>query len=128
MYSWKCKICGRDFLDRHPPADLTCDICKEGGIKYDGGKLRYDLIPVDALEELVKVYTVGAQKYGDRNWEKGMEWGRIFGAIQRHLWAFWKGEDHDPETGILHLSHACWGCMALIHYYNHQIGEDDRKK
>uniref|UniRef100_UPI001E4FF338 dATP/dGTP diphosphohydrolase domain-containing protein n=1 Tax=Acetomicrobium sp. S15 = DSM 107314 TaxID=2529858 RepID=UPI001E4FF338 len=38
--------------------------------------LRYDLIPSDALRELAKVYTVGAEKYGERNWEKGMSWGR----------------------------------------------------
>ena len=42
------------------------------GTKNDGGKLRYDLIPPRALEALAYVYTIGAAKYSDRNWEKGI--------------------------------------------------------
>ena len=43
---------------------------------HDSGKLRYDLIPVDALEAIVEVLTWGADnKYKDRNWEKGTAWG-----------------------------------------------------
>ena len=33
-----------------------------GGIKYDGDKPRYELIPPHALEEMVKVLTIGAKK------------------------------------------------------------------
>jgi hypothetical protein len=55
---------------------------------YDAGKLRYDLLPPDALEELVRVYTVGAEKYAERNWEKGMAWCRAFGSLMRHAWAW----------------------------------------
>jgi hypothetical protein len=36
------------------------------GRKYDGDKLRYDLIPVGPLAEVAKVYTIGAKKYADR--------------------------------------------------------------
>ena len=97
-------------------------------IKYDQNKLRYDLIPACSLEELVRVYTFGAGKYGDRNWEKGMSWGRIFGAIMRHLWAWWRGENTDPETGITHLAHAAWGCFALIAYVDRGSGTDDREE
>lgn len=96
------------------------------GLKYDQGKLRYDLIPPDALEELAKVYTLGAEKYGDRNWEKGLRWGRVFGAVFRHFIAWAKGEDRDEETGLHPLAHAAWGCLTLLAYAKRNIGEDDR--
>jgi hypothetical protein len=50
-------------------ADTGKDELKEG-TKYDGGKLRYDLIDAYALEQLAAVYTFGAKKYEDDNWRK----------------------------------------------------------
>lgn len=97
------------------------------GIKFDKGKLRMDLLPSEAIEEYAKIMSYGALKYEDRNWEKGMEWGRIFGAAMRHLWAFWRGEDYDKESKELHLSHAFWNIGALIVYYKRKIGKDTRK-
>jgi hypothetical protein len=98
------------------------------GIKHDQGKLRYDLIPPHALEELAKVYTQGAEKYGEYNWSKGITWSRIFAAIMRHLWAFWKGEDIDSDSGISHVTHAMWGCFTLVEYYKSHPELDDRVK
>lgn len=98
------------------------------GVKYDSDKLRYDLIPPDALEFLARVYTMGAKKYADRNWEKGISYSRIFGAIMRHLWAFWKGESIDTESGLPHPAHAAWGCFALMHYMLHNADKDDRPR
>lgn len=99
-----------------------------GGYKDDAGKLRFDLIPAAALEALAEVYTVGAAKYEDRNWERGMRWGRVFAAVMRHLWAWWRGEDADPETGLSHLAHAAWGCLALIEYGRTHRELDDRPR
>lgn len=99
------------------------------GKKYDQGKLRYDLLPTDSLKELVKVFTYGVEKYDDRNWEKGMEWGRIYGAIQRHLNAFWSGEEINQEDGKLsHLAQAAWGCLILESYRLRKIGTDTRER
>jgi len=94
---------------------MAYDLTKEG-VKYDKGKLRYDLIPADAMDQLAKVYTIGSIKYDDDNWRKGMRWGKIFAAIMRHLWAFWGGEELDPEDGIAHTIHAAWGCFTLFNY------------
>ena len=98
------------------------------GIKYDGGKDRFDLIPAEPLTALAKIYTMGFEKYGARNWEMGIEWSRIFGAVQRHLWAFWNGEDIDPESGLPHVAHAAWGCFALIEFMHTHTELDDRVK
>jgi len=98
------------------------------GRKDDQDKLRFDLIPPGPLQDLVAVYTMGARKYDSRNWEKGLSWGRVFGAIMRHLWAFWKGEDNDQESGLSHLAHAAWGCFALLEYHQTHPEMDDRSR
>lgn len=82
--------------------------------KFDSGKPRYDLLPAEALEEVVKVLTMGAEKYGDRNWENGLDYGRCFAAAQRHMWAWWNRQDLDPESGLTHLAHACVNLMFLM--------------
>jgi len=97
------------------------------GNKYDIGKERFDLLPPMPLFELVKVYTYGAAKYGDRNWEEGMDWGRVFAAVQRHLGKFWNGEELDEESGLPHLAHAAWGCLALLEYNKTHKKLDDRR-
>jgi hypothetical protein len=83
-------------------------------MKHNSGKARYDLLPGDALHEVVRVFTFGAQKYAARNWENGIEYGRVFGAVMRHMWAYWRGEDLDPETGIHHVAHAVTEGMFLL--------------
>jgi len=96
------------------------------GVKFDGGKAAYHLLAPEFLEGTAKVLAFGAVKYGARNWEKGMHWHRPFGAMMRHMWAWWRGEDHDPETGMSHLYHAACCVMFLIAYEERQIGKDDR--
>lgn len=84
-----------------------------GGAK--GSKLaRFDLIPAAALELLAEHYGRGSQKYEDRNWEKGYDWGLSFAALNRHLWAFWGGEDIDAETGSPHLVAVAWHAFTLL--------------
>jgi hypothetical protein len=81
------------------------------GQKDDAGKARTDLLPFGALEEVAHVMTFGATKYAPYNWH-GLSVSRLFGASLRHLWAFWRGEDNDPETGRSHLAHAA--CCVLM--------------
>jgi hypothetical protein len=97
------------------------------GIKHDTDKNRYDLIPAYALDELARVYTIGAKKYGDHNWRKGMLWGRVFGAMMRHAWAWWRGEAYDPVDGQCHLSSVAWCAFTLMEYERFKLGEDDRQ-
>lgn len=98
----------------------------EGGVKFDTGKARYELIPPEALDALAALYTMGANKYGDRNWEKGMSWGRIFSALNRHLWAWFRGEKLDPTDGQHHLIAVAWNAFSLYMYELKNIGTDDR--
>lgn len=97
-----------------------------GGKKFDVGKARYDLIPPEPLQEIAKVFTMGAAKYGDRNWEEGIDYGRIFAAMQRHAWAWWRGEQTDQEDGQHHLSSVAWCAMVLMQYEKTRPTFDNR--
>jgi hypothetical protein len=98
----------------------------KAGVKHDAEKVRLDLMPFDALVEVGEILTFGAAKYDARNWEKGMAWGRLLGASLRHLFAWGRGENLDPETGKSHLAHAACCILFLLAYEKRGIGEDDR--
>jgi hypothetical protein len=98
------------------------------GVKFDEDKLRMELLPPELLEGVADILTFGAKKYSDRNWEDGMSWGRVFGALMRHLWRWWSGENLDKETGKSHLWHAGCCIAFLIAYEARGIGTDDRPK
>ena len=96
------------------------------GVKFDAGKLRLDLVPTDGILALAQVLTSGAEKYGERGWEKGMAWSRPYAALMRHLLAWWSGQDTDPESGHSHLWHVLTNAAFLVAYEQRGIGEDDR--
>jgi len=100
------------------------------GTKFDQEKVRFDLLPMDALHAIAYVMTMavpgakdkngndvlcGAQKYGDRNWEQGMDPQRMRGAQIRHDCANQMGETHD-ESGHLHLAHKACGAIMELTY------------
>lgn len=91
---------------------------KPSGTKYDSGKLRWDLVFLDALEEVVRVSSYGATKYADRNCELGMPYGKLYAAAQRHLGArFIRGQKINPQDGnLLHLAQAAWSILLLLAY------------
>ena len=100
----------------------------ETGKKHDSSKIRMDLLSPIALEEIAKVMTFGAKKYGDNNWRNGLAWSRVIGALLRHVFAFIRGEDLDPESGLSHLSHAGCCLMFLLEYTKTHPELDNRYK
>lgn len=93
------------------------------GTKHDKDKTRYDLLPPEALEAIAQVLTFGAKKYGDRNWEKGIEKGRLIRAALSHTLKWWSAvlsKDEaarlDDETGLSHLAHAACCVIFLLTY------------
>lgn len=87
------------------------------GVKYDGGKPRYDLIDPSALEGLASVLTMGAEKYDDDNWKKVPEAEkRYYSALIRHLEARRLGELIDSESGLPHAAHVMANAMFLFHF------------
>lgn len=101
-------------------------------IKNDEDKLRWDLLPWDALEEVVEVITKGARKYDDRNWEKGLNYSRLHAASIRHLTAWYQSrEDFDSEWNLSHLAHATCCLLFLLAYHKRGFNnseKDDRPR
>lgn len=123
------KAMGADLFPQPLEAAITVETRytdpTSGGQK--GEKLaRFDLLPPDILWELAEHYGKGARKYADRNMEKGYPWSKTYAACQRHLNAFWNGEDVDAETGSLHLISAAWHCITTAWFYRHKAGTDNR--
>jgi hypothetical protein len=85
------------------------------GMKFDSDKPDYSLVPFEALDEVVKVLTYGANKYDRFNWEK-VEDIRYQAAALRHISAYMQGEKYDPETGINHLAHAVCSLLFLTQF------------
>lgn len=117
-----------------------------GGEK--GVKLaRFELLPTGPLQELASRFGLGAMKYDHRNWERGYEWSKSFGALMRHAQAFWSGEEDDdlgeeafraagldPEDfkvdgripGSSHLAAVAFHALALLEWSATHPEFDDR--
>lgn len=127
VHSVTCQLFGTEEKAK-VVADGSAQFSAEG-FKHDNGKVRFDLVDPDALTGMAKVLThpIQSGKYPDRNWEKGMSYGRLFASVMRHLWAWWRGEDNDPESGLSHLDHAACCIHFLSAYTKHEgQGTDDR--
>lgn len=109
--------------------DFTATTGKGKGLRFNKGKLRYDLVQPQAFEDFVRVLTDGAEKYFDRNWENGLSWTSVLASLKRHIAAIEKGEDYDPESGRLHIAHAACNVHFLnAFYYIFPQGDDRPKK
>lgn len=97
------------------------------GVKHDQGKPRVDLLPFDALLAVTEVMEAGLGKYDARNWERGMHWSRPFASMMRHMWAWFQGQDQDPETGLSHLAHAACCVLFLLAYHTRGMKEFDNR-
>ena len=94
--------------------------------KHDQEKIRLELIPPSLLKAIGTILTFGAKKYDDDNWRKCEKWSRYYGALMRHLNAWWDGEDLDSESGHSHLWHAACCLAFLIEFQEKGLSTDDR--
>jgi hypothetical protein len=96
------------------------------GIKNDQDKNRLDLLSSSWVEGVGQVLTFGARKYSAHNWRSGLARSRLLGACLRHVFAYLRGEDCDPETGLLHLYHASCCLMFASELHFTKPETDDR--
>lgn len=82
------------------------------------GKGRFDLITPFGIQRLARWYELGAQKYSDRNWEKGIPFSRYVDSASRHLNKFIMGMTDED-----HLAAAAWNILAIIHHQ--ELGQTD---
>jgi len=90
------------------------------GVKYDVGKLRYDLIPPEVLEALASVLTHGADKYGDDNWKDGIQYNRVYAALERHLQDWRKGNLIDKDSELPAIWHVLANICFLVYFESKQ--------
>lgn len=113
----------------HNLDDTAVDSPFVGGVEAshdDAHKPRLDLLPFRPLEKVSDVLAYGATKYGVNNWERGSHYRRYLASALRHLVAFIRGEDIDPESGCHHLAHCVANCLFIIQWQQEKIGVDDR--
>lgn len=72
-------------------------------------KGRYDLIPPEALKRLALVYERGAKKYGENNWQKGINLSRYIDSAIRHIYNYMEGDKEED-----HLAHAAWNLFGIM--------------
>jgi hypothetical protein len=138
---------------------ITPEDIKDGkltkGLRFNKGKLRYELLDQDAIEGIARVLTYGAEKYtvkdangnilttGANNWQKGISWSSVIGSLKRHLAAIEKGEDYDQDlenckeckegvfcmnhSQLAHIDHLMCNAMFLSAYYRIYPQGDDRR-
>lgn len=94
--------------------------------KHDEVKPEHHLVPTSYIEAAARALSYGVRKYGRDNHRLGFKYSRLFNAAERHLRAWWEGEDEDPESGLSHLDHLA-ACLAMLTSHVHEgHGEDDR--
>jgi hypothetical protein len=78
-----------------------------------------DKIPVHLFPQTATILGTlglldGMLKYGRMNWRvAGVRASIYYDAALRHLFAWFEGEDFDPDSGLPHLAHAI-ACLAII--------------
>jgi len=102
-----------EFTEEDKP--LVRQTSMSGGQK-DAKLARFSLLPQAALHEVAEVYGYGAKKYEANNWRKGYPYSWSLDALGRHLNAFSRGEELDPESGSHHLAHAAFHILTLLEW------------
>jgi len=125
----------KDIVEEYAPphpvedyglGDMKGDVRSSEGRKDDQTKPPLHLIAPDFLYAIADILDFGQKKYAPRNWEKGMDWSRVYRAAIGHLFDWFMRKGPDPETGKSHLWHAACCVMFLVCYEIRNAGTDDR--
>lgn len=92
-------------------------------------KPRISAVPPIALMALGAAMQEGCNKYGLFNWRDSAATSTVFyDAIQRHLLAWYSGEDYAQDSHVHHLAHIMGSCAILLDAELHGVLNDDRDK
>lgn len=92
-------------------------------LRFNQGKIQFNLIPWQWTFELGRIFTKGAEKYAPNNWKKSLNTpdhdqfveDRL-GSLQRHLCESMKGVLIDAETGCYHMALVGWNALCIFYY------------
>lgn len=96
------------------------------GKKYDSGKPQWSLLPYDALEDAVRAFEEGLEKYERDSWKYVEDAEtRYSDALMRHFTAYRNGEVEDEKSGLHPLAHLI--ASALIVLWHSKNNDSDKK-
>ena len=107
-------------------ADAEVRVTSETGGQKGKKQAQVGALDPQALLEVARVAGFGTDKYERYNFLKGYDWSLSFDALCRHLFAWWSGEDNDPESGLSHMGHVGWHALALLAFSQRNVGTDNR--
>lgn len=77
-------------------------------------KVPASVIPRNVLAEVALGLFEGARKYGRHNYRTvGVRGSVYFDALNRHMDAWWEGEDIDPDSSLSHVTKAI-ACLIVL--------------
>ena len=90
------------------------------GMRFNVGKPPMEFAPIHLLAGASQVFKIVTERehnpYPIWNWAKGMPWTVPYACMLRHLGAWFRGEDIDPDSGHPHLDHVHCNLLMLLHY------------
>lgn len=90
-------------------------------------KVPLHLVPPSAKHYLALALADGARKYGPYNWRDHAISVSVYkAAAERHLDAFWDGENVAPDSGVHHVAHAMACCALMLDAFSLGMLNDDR--
>ena len=96
---------------------------------YGEAKPKLSDTPTIGIQLLGQVHSNGANKYGRFNWREHQVSSTVYyDAAQRHLMAWFNGENIDPESGLPHLAHVMACCNILLDAEKNGKLNDNRLK
>lgn len=112
-----CRILAQNAMNIEPPAALIEDSGDRtefdtGAVRdMHKGKGRMDLLPWQAIMEVSKHCERGADKYGERNIDKGIPMHSLLDSGVRHIANYLEGKTNEP-----HLVSACWNLLWALQF------------
>ena len=81
---------------------------------FGRAKVGLSCVPLNVLLDIALGLQEGAVKYGRHNYRDGaLDASVYFDAAIRHLFAWWEGEDIDPDSRLSHITKALTTLIVL---------------
>lgn len=95
-------------------------------MKEREGKLPVELVEPEFIEGTARALQDGETKYDRGSWRTQVlsPVDTYYGALQRHLLAWRRGEKVAPDSGVSHLEHAAACLMFLQHFERKGVGSE----
>lgn len=90
---------------------------KAGGSRFSTGKAPLVSAPVKGLLEVGRISDMGGKKYAPFDWKEGQSFSTLLNSAMRHmLEAISAPLARDKDSGRLHVGHAAWNLLCLLHF------------